>query len=93
MSVLFKIGNTDYTNYIIDGTYDVNSEEINDTYTDASEVNHFIHLRNRVKGSLEMVFATQTEYSALVTAIASAKSQNTNSWTVTVTPNTYTGKY
>lgn len=87
MSVLFKIGNTDYTNYIIDGTYDVNSEEINDTYTDASEVNHFIHLRNRVKGSLEMVFATQTEYSALVTAIASAKSQNTNSWTVTVTPN------
>ncbi|MBQ1572354.1 MAG: hypothetical protein IIZ78_14600 [Clostridiales bacterium] len=87
MSVLFKIGNTDYTSHIVNGTYEVNAEEINDTYTDCNEVNHFIHLATKVKGSFEMAFQTQAEYSAMVSAIASAKSQSTNSWTVTVTPN------
>lgn len=87
MSVLFKIGNTDYTSHIVNGTYEVNAEEINDTYTDCNEVKHFILLTTKVKGSFDMAFQTQAEYSAMVSAIISEKSSSTNSWTVTVTPN------
>lgn len=87
MSILFKINTTDFTSRIVDGSYEINSEEINETYTDANETVHYIHLRDRVKGKLELAFKTQAEYTAFVTAYSSAKVSASNSWPITVTPN------
>lgn len=87
MSVLFKIGNNDFTNHIVNETYKINSEEINETYEDCNAVTHHIYIRSKVKGSFDMAFKTQTEYSAFLTAFHAAKSSATNSWSVIVTPN------
>lgn len=87
MSVLFKIGNNDFTNHIVNETYKVNSEEVNETYQDCNEVTHYVYIRSKVKGSFDMAFKTQAEYSAFLTAFLAAKSSATNSWTVIVTPN------
>lgn len=87
MSILFKIGNNDYTSHIVNASYKVNSEEINETYDDCNEITHYIYLRSKVKGSFDMAFSTQAEYSAFVTAFLAAKNSSTNSWSVIVTPN------
>ena len=87
MSILFKIGSTDYTSYIVNGSYKVNAEEINETYDDCNAVTHYIHIRSKIKGTFDMAFKTQAEYSAFLTAFLAAKSNQTNAWTVIVTPN------
>ncbi len=87
MSILFKLGNTDYTGHIVNASYEVNKVEVAETYKDCNGVSHFIHIRDQIKGKFDMAFQTQAEYSALATAINSAKSGTTNSWTAIVTPN------
>ena len=88
MSVLFKIGSSnDYTANVVDGTYKINSVEVTENYKDCNEVTHFIMLRNKISGTLDLAFKTQTDYSAFITAFAGAKVAATNSWPITVTPN------
>jgi hypothetical protein len=87
MSILFKLGNTDYTGHIVNASYEVNKVEVAETYKDCNGVSHFIHIRDQIKGKFDMAFQTQAEYLALATAINSAKSGTTNSWTAIVTPN------
>lgn len=87
MSVLFKIGNNDFTDHIVNETYKINSEEINETYEDCNAVTHHIYIRSKVKGSFDMAFKTQAEYSAFLAVFHAAKSSSTNSWNIIVTPN------
>lgn len=87
MSVLFKIGNNDYSGHVVNATYQINLEEISETYQDCNEVTHYIYLRSKVKGKFDMAFSTQTEYDAFITAFWAAKNSSTNSWSVIVTPN------
>ena len=74
MSVLFKINNVDYTNNIVVDSYEVNSVEVNDKYTDAGETDHYIYLRNRIKGKFDLAFKTQTDYSTFITNYCRMKS-------------------
>ena len=87
MSILFKIGNNDYTGHIVNGTYEINKEEVAETYDDCNAVTHHIHIRNKIKGKFDVAFQTQGEYAALASVINGAKSAVTNSWSAIVTPN------
>ncbi len=87
MSILFKINNSDFTGNIVLDTYEVNLVEVNDKYTDASETDHYIFLRNRIKGKFDMAFKTQGDYSAFLTAYTGNKISAKNAWPITVTPN------
>ena len=87
MSVLFKINNVDYTNNIVVDSYEVNSVEVNDKYTDAGETDHYIYLRNRIKGKFDLAFKTQTDYSTFISNYNSGKSSARNAWQITVIPN------
>ena len=88
MAILFKIGSTDYSGHIVNASYDINKVEIAETYKDCNGVTHYIHVRDQIKGTFDMAFQTQADYSAFVSAVLSAKSGTTNSWTgVVVTPN------
>ena len=86
-SVLFKINNVDYTNNIVVDTYEVNAVEVNDKYTDASETDHYIYLRKRIKGKFDMAFASQADYTSFISNYNSGKSSAKNAWQITVIPN------
>ena len=88
MAILFKIGSTDYSGHIVNASYDINRYEIAEKYEDCNKVTHYVDERHKIKGKFDMAFQTQTDYSAFVSAVLSAKSGTTNSWTgVVVTPN------
>ena len=87
MSVLFKIGNTDYTNIVVNATYKINEDEINETYEDCNHVTHYLFKRTKVSGTFDVGFKTYADYVAFVSMIQSTKSALTNSWSCMVTPN------
>lgn len=86
-TILFKVNQTDYSAHVVVGSYAVNSEELNEVYTDGAEVSHFVYLRNKIKGKFELAFASQTDYTSFLTTFNAAKTVASNSWPLTVTPN------
>lgn len=53
---LATIANTDITKYIIKDTYEVNSEPVFESWTDGNFHEHRIYIRDRVKGSFDVIF-------------------------------------
>lgn len=62
--MLAQIGTTDITKYILSGTYEVNEENILKEWTDANQVVHRNIIRQKIKGSFQLKFHTEEEYSA-----------------------------
>lgn len=87
MSILFKIGAYDFTDHVVNATYKVNRDDVNETYEDANNVTHFIHIRQKTAGSFDLAFWNMQQYEDFITTWSTAKSSATNSWTITVTPN------
>lgn len=90
MVTLFAVGNYNFSNSIVNGTYEINTYEINDTYKDCNEVTHYIHLRDQIKGKFDIAFRNYNEYMTFVGVLAGYKNQTTNSWSVYVSPNNST---
>lgn len=53
---LVNIANTDITKYIIKDTYEMNSEPVFESWTDGNFHEHRIYVRDRVKGSFDVIF-------------------------------------
>ena len=71
---LFKVGNTDYTNNIINGTFNVKKNDVAGEWTDANWTDKKDPVRTRVEGSFTMKFRTLGSYEAFVADLASNKS-------------------
>lgn len=56
MSVLFKIGDNDYTRFITVPSYKVNREKETEEWTDVTKTKHKEIIRTRVKGDFSMYF-------------------------------------
>lgn len=52
---LAVVNSTNITDYIIKDTYEINSEPIYTSWEDANFVEHRVYVRNKVKGSFEVI--------------------------------------
>lgn len=69
----FVLGGTDYTNNIINDTYDVNDNDVEETWIDGNYVEHFEVVRTRLEGRFTLRFRSLASYEAFVTDYASKK--------------------
>ena len=63
---LAVVNSTDITNYIIKDTYEVNSEPVYTSWEDANYVEHRVYVRDKVRGSFEVITFGTTPRTALV---------------------------
>lgn len=73
---LFVLGGTDYTNNIINGTYDVNNNDVEEIWTDGNHVEHPEIVRTRLEGKFTLRFRTLASYEAFVADYTSKKQAN-----------------
>ena len=71
--MVLKINDIDYSNRIIAGSYDVNSEDVYKSWTDADGLEHRQFTRARIGGSFDMWVKDPTEYTTFVGALKTAK--------------------
>lgn len=67
--MLAKINNTDITKWIITSTYEVNLEDVMNTWEDANKVTHRDIIRQKVKGRFDLSFANRAECEEFVKLI------------------------
>lgn len=82
MAIMFKIGDIDYSNRVLSGSYAMQSNDVYDTWTDANLKEHRSSYRTKVSGSLDMLFKTIEEYQAFLDNLKNLK---TNSLTYPIT--------
>lgn len=73
---IFKIGNRDFTNNVIPGTYAVNLEDVAYTWQDGLMVTHKSVIRRRLVGKFDMFFKTAEEFHEFVSAIQNGTNSN-----------------
>lgn len=78
MSVLFKIGNTDFTSCIVAPTYKVNQVPDYDEWIDANRRKHRNIVRHTIKGTFTMKFASGQQYQTFLNALNTARSNNSD---------------
>lgn len=54
------VNNTDITPYIVDGSYKINAEDSSESWEDGNKVEHRIVVKEKVKGSFEVVCSNRT---------------------------------
>lgn len=64
MAIMFKIGNTDYSNRVLSGTYQVQNMELYVSWTDGNYVEHRHKTRDQLQGSFDIYFTNIAEYQA-----------------------------
>ena len=69
---IFKIGSVDYTSLIKTQDYDVNIENVTETWVDGNYVNHTSIIRTRITGTVHLVL-TKAQYQQLLTDLETAK--------------------
>lgn len=87
ISFLLKINTTDVTGNIVQNTYSVNKLPVYKTYEDANGVTHRRHIRDKMSGSFQMVFADISSYSTFKSLIDTNTSSTNYSVPVTAYDN------
>lgn len=70
--IMFKVGDTDYSNRVIANKYNINTDKEFEAWTDASGIEHHSLVRERTKGSFEMFFKTVDEIVAFGQKLANS---------------------
>ena len=70
---IFKVGNIDYSNRVIAGSYNVQTKPVYSSWYDADEVEHRRPSRQRTEGTFDMFFKTIAEYNAFVSQVATVQ--------------------
>ena len=68
---LFKIGNTDLTDYVDIQNYDVQKEPIYEEWTDGNYVNHRNIVRTRINGTVKVGFRNSTDVASFLSVLSS----------------------
>lgn len=75
MSALFKVGNTDLTNFITVPSYIVNSKDIYEEYTDGNKKFRRKVIRTRISGSFSLLFSDKADFKAFLTLMKNSKTK------------------
>lgn len=92
ISFLLKINTTDVTGNIVQNSYTVNKLPVYKTYEDANGVTHRRHIRDKIQGNFQMVFADVAAYQTFKALLAANTSATNYSVPVTAYDN-LTGNY
>ncbi|MBP3753597.1 MAG: hypothetical protein J6I66_01925 [Lachnospiraceae bacterium] len=93
---MFIIGETDYSDHVIAGSYKVNNVPVTEDWTDAAGVIHRQKIRDKIIGTFDMWFRTKNEYNLFLECISQNRQPNlTCSVTVEVNNagDSYTGDF
>lgn len=74
--MLAQIGSTDITKWIQESTYKMNAEDIYEAWEDGNWVEHHHLIRDKVKGSFDLVFVTDADLNAFITLLNSNTVEN-----------------
>ena len=75
---LAVVNSTDITDYIIKDTYEMNSEPVYTSWEDANYVEHRVYVRDKVRGSFEVITFGTTPRTALVAFLNILKAATSN---------------
>lgn len=84
--IMFKIGAGDYSDRVIAGSYNVNSQNVYKSWQDINGVEHREKIRDKIVGSFDMYFPTIDEYDAFRAVLDSVRKEDL-SYTITVVDN------
>lgn len=84
--VMFKVGAGDYSDRVIAGSYNVNSQNVYKSWQDINGVEHREKIRDKIVGSFDMYFPTIDEYDAFRAVLDSVRKEDL-SYTITVVDN------
>ena len=77
MITLFKVNNTDFSDNIIEGSYQISKADIYKTYEDANGATHRRFIRTKISGKMQMFFRTLQDFQTFVTTLETNKSATT----------------
>lgn len=84
--VMFKVGAGDYSDRVIAGSYNVNSQNVYKSWQDINGIEHREKIRDKIVGSFDMYFPTIDEYDAFRAVLDSVRKEDL-SYTITVVDN------
>lgn len=84
--VMFKVGAGDYSDRVIAGSYNINSQNVYKSWQDINGVEHREKIRDKIVGSFDMYFPTIDEYDAFRAVLDSVRKEDL-SYTITVVDN------
>lgn len=87
IAFLFKVNTTDVTGHVVQNTWKVNNLPVYKEYEDANGVTHKRFIRNRFKGTFQMVFKDVADYAAFKSLLDTNRSATNFSVPVTVYDN------
>ena len=76
MNTMFKVGTVDYTSRIVSGSYQIQTNDLYEEWTDANGRSHRMKYTEKTSGSLDLVFKTLQEYEDFMSNLASVKADD-----------------
>ena len=73
---MFIIGQTDYSDHVIAGSYKINNVPVTEDWTDAAGTIHRQKIRDKIIGSFDMWFRTKTDYDSFLSCISTNQNDN-----------------
>lgn len=84
--IMFKVGAGDYSDRVIAGSYNVNSQNVYKSWQDINGIEHREKIRDKIVGSFDMYFPIIDEYDAFRAVLDSVRKEDL-SYTITVVDN------
>lgn len=73
---IFKLNDVDYSAHVVAESYTVNLKNIYQEWTDGSQTKHRDVVAQKVQGSFQMYFKTESDLQTFITALASCKTSS-----------------
>jgi hypothetical protein len=85
--MVLLIGNVDYSNHVIAGSYNINQKIQSSKWDDANYRTHKFKQRDKIVGSFDMFFRTVTDYEGFKADLDDAQAPDDDSYSISLTVN------
>ena len=85
--MVLLIGNVDYSNHVIAGSYNINQKIQSSKWDDANYRTHKFKQRDKIVGSFDMFFRTVTDYEGFKAHLDDAQAPDDDSYSISLTVN------
>lgn len=85
--MVLLIGNVDYSNHVIAGSYNINQKIQSSKWDDANYRTHKFKQRDKIVGSFDMFFRTAADYEDFKADLDDAQALDDDSYSISLTVN------
>jgi len=85
--MVLLIGNVDYSNHVIAGSYNINQKIQSSKWDDANYRTHKFKQRDKIVGSFDMFFRTVADYEGFKADLDDAQALDDDSYSISLTVN------